>query len=103
MRRRPRPNPSNKLRHRASNNRSLNPRRLRVRLPPDRQPHSRRGPAPTDHPGAGRPLGNLVAEVTLALVLAAIVVIIIDLDHPYQGLIVLSQDMITQLGQTMRP
>jgi hypothetical protein len=36
-------------------------------------------------------------------VLAAIVVIIIDLDHPYQGLIVLSQDMITQLGQTMRP
>ena len=46
---------------------------------------------------------SLVAEATLALVLAAIVVIIIDLDHPYQGLIVISQDFINQLRQTMGP
>jgi predicted membrane protein len=46
---------------------------------------------------------SLVAEVTLALVLAAIVVTIIDLDHPYQGVVVISQDIITQLRQTMGP
>lgn len=46
---------------------------------------------------------SLVAEATLALVLAAIVVIIIDLDHPYQGLIVISQDIINQLRQSMGP
>jgi len=44
---------------------------------------------------------SLIAAVTLAFVLATVLVIIIDLDHPYRGLITISQQILQQLRQTM--
>ena len=48
--------------------------------------------------GSGR---SLVGAVLLSLVIALLIGIIIDLDHPYQGLITISQQGLIQLRQSM--
>jgi hypothetical protein len=48
--------------------------------------------------GGGRSVGG---TILLALLIAVVVTIIIDIDHPYQGLITISQQGMLQLRQSM--
>jgi hypothetical protein len=50
--------------------------------------------------GGGR---SLTGAILLALVIALVVLIILDLDQPYQGFITISQQGMSQLRQSMGP